>query len=61
MMEINEALELIAELEKIMNIGVSDYCWASVRDILNILVSDYKGTDRIKEWLKKTNEVKDDE
>lgn len=56
-----EALELIAELETIMNIGVSDYRWASVRDILNILVSDYKGTDRIKEWLKKTNEVKDDE
>lgn len=56
-----EALELIAELEKIMNIGVSDYCWASVRDILILLVADYKGTDRIKEWLKRTDEVEDDE
>ena len=56
-----EKLELVAELEEIMDIGVSDYRWASVRDILNLLVVDYKGTDRIKQWLKETNEVEDDE
>ena len=59
--KLEEKQELIAELEEIMDIGVSDYRWATVRDILNLLVVDYKGTDRIKQWLKETNEEEDDE
>lgn len=48
---IKQDLEVLEWLKEHIDICISDFNWISLRELLELLINDYKDTEYIKEWL----------